>query len=155
MQKPLKFIAALQTHTNKLKPNKGRKLEAWEKFLIQIICVSREKSPFIPFRAINIRNISIELGEFSTGGVLYIFFLFISYSDDDDVQGEMNILFEIFNEKGEREEKNPFDFHLTLIRSWSKIGRDEREKFKRNLESWVEVWNGWKWNLTKNSSNPF
>ena len=42
--KPIKIHRCFQTHTNKLKPNKGRRLEAWEKFWYRLFVLP--KSPF-------------------------------------------------------------------------------------------------------------
>lgn len=53
--KPIKIHRCFQTHTNKLKPNKGRRLEAWEKFWYRLFVLP--KSPFTSHFSLSLFNL--------------------------------------------------------------------------------------------------
>jgi hypothetical protein len=124
----------LQTHTNKLKPNKRRKIGSLRKILIQIICVSsnysqktlsrigerKRESPFIPSASTS----AINIRKFSTGGVCIYFLYSFLFRMVMMMSVRVKWIFYLRYIVSEWE-KFFCDFQLTSINLWC---------FKRNVE---------------------
>lgn len=88
------------TYTNKLKPNKGRKLEAWEKFWYRLFVFHRKEERESPLYLQHplVPSIFATFHSFNLLWRLYIFFFIHSFLFRWRwwYQDEMNILFEMY-----------------------------------------------------------